>query len=221
MHVIEAPNAHPHLTNIFLGGGISDCPDWQTDVISLLRDVPGILLNPRRSGNFTESMADEQITWEYHALRTADTVFFWFPMETMCPITLLELGVFTHPDYARRFDVIKQLELARPEVNIQDNLFGLVEEYKWSLLSDQTSEPPEAQARIIHDSEMTEYKRVEKIVQDELELLIGHGTITDLNKALRDNYQNITARHVSGVLADRRNKDFYLTSDGRILSPRK
>lgn len=232
MDVIEAPNPHPQRTDVFMGGGISGCPNWQKDVIDLLHDVPGVIVNPRREGEFTEAIAYEQITWEYYALRTADTVFFWFPMETMCPITLFELGVFTqrkdtrlivgvHQDYARRFDVIRQLELSRPEVVVQADLFGMVEEYKRSLLAEQKLDSPEAQATMLHEREQAEYKRVEKIVQDELGLLIGHGTITDLNKVIRDNYTNIAAHHLSSVLVDRRNKDFYLASDGRLLSPRK
>lgn len=140
MKIIEAPFAHPAATDLFLGGGISNCPDWQQEIITYLADTPGIALNPRRSGEFTENIADEQITWEYHALRTASTVLFWFPKETLCPITLLELGVFTqrpqtrlvvgtHPDYGRRFDVIKQLELARPEVVVQSSIQDLAQEY--------------------------------------------------------------------------------------------
>lgn len=140
MKIIEAPFAHPAATDLFLGGGISNCPDWQQEIITYLADAPGIALNPRRSGEFTEDIADEQITWEYHALRTASTVLFWFPKETLCPITLLELGVFTqrtqtrlvvgtHPDYGRRFDVIKQLELARPEVVVQSSIQDLAQEY--------------------------------------------------------------------------------------------
>lgn len=140
MQIIEAPHEFPQTADIFLGGAISNCPDWQSDVIDLLKDTPGTALNPRRKGKYNADIADEQITWEYHALRAVDTVFFWFPKETLCPITLLELGVFTqrtqtrlivgtHPDYARRFDVIKQLELARPEVKVQNSIENLVKEY--------------------------------------------------------------------------------------------
>ena len=62
-------------------------------------------------------------------------VSFWFPEETLCPITLYELGkiamsnkvmfVGTHPNYKRRFDVIKQLQLVRPEIKVTDNLVDL------------------------------------------------------------------------------------------------
>lgn len=146
MQVIEAPNDYPQHADIFLGGGITNCPDWQAEVIGRLSHLDGVILNPRRTGEFTEDIAVEQITWEYSALRSVDTVFFWFPEETLCPITLLELGVFTqrpltriivgtHPNYARKLDVITQLKLARPEVTVQQSLEGLALEYEWSLLS--------------------------------------------------------------------------------------
>lgn len=140
MQIIEAPNTYAAHPDIFLGGGITNCPDWQSEVAELLKDVPGVALNPRRQGEYDDSIADEQITWEYHALRSAQTVFFWFPKETLCPITLFELGVFsqrddtrlmvgTHPEYARTFDVIKQMELSRPEVKVQHSIEDLVKEY--------------------------------------------------------------------------------------------
>lgn len=144
MKIIEAPFPHPETTDLFLAGGITNCPDWQKEAIEYLEETSGIALNPRRSGVFTEDIADEQITWEYHALRSADTVLFWFPKETLCPITLLELGVFTQRpqtrlivgtdlDYARRFDVIKQLELARPEVTVRHSVEDLIADYLWEL----------------------------------------------------------------------------------------
>lgn len=142
MHVFEAPNNYPRYTapDIFLGGGITNCPDWQADVIALLDDHEGVMLNPRRSGDFTDDIAVEQIKWEYHALRSADTVFFWFPKETLCPITLFELGVFsqrpltrlivgTHPEYARRLDVVTQMELARPEVTVHTSIEQMISDY--------------------------------------------------------------------------------------------
>lgn len=140
MKIIEAPNKYPQKCELFLGGGITNCPDWQAEIGGMLSSYPGVALNPRRSRDFTGDIAVEQIQWEYQALRSVDTVLFWFPEETLCPITLLELGVFTqrpqtnlvvgtHPNYARRLDVITQLELARPEVEVQDTLEGLVSEY--------------------------------------------------------------------------------------------
>lgn len=138
MHIIEAPYLSPILpADLFLAGGISNCPDWQKEAISLLVNVEGTAFNPRRSSPFTEDIAEEQIKWEYTALRNSKALIFWFPAETLCPITLFELGVFsqrkdipvfvgTHPDYQRRFDVIKQLQLERPEITVHNNLKDLI-----------------------------------------------------------------------------------------------
>lgn len=229
MQVIEAPNPYPTTPSpdIFLGGGITNCPDWQSEAVALLKHTDAVILNPRRSGAFTEDIAGEQIEWEYSALRVVDTVFFWFPKETLCPITLLELGVFTqrpqtrlivgtHPEYARRFDVIKQLELARPEVAVQDSIAGLVGEYL-NALSLATQE--EAQA--VWDSEQDEYIRAKQIAQDELGFLKDKGTIQEFYENVGANYEGVKARHLKSAVNDLRGPYFYLTSDGRIISPSK
>ena len=82
-----------------------------------------------------------QIEWEHEALRASDTILFWFPKETLCPITLFELGVWsskrgvpiivgTHPEYARRLDVVTQLRLARPDVVVHNNLDDVLNQYR-------------------------------------------------------------------------------------------
>lgn len=140
MEIIEAPHTYPDKPDLFFGGGISNCPMWQDDLAELLKNTPGIALNPRRSTPFVDEIAGEQIEWEHKALRDVETVLFWFPQETLCPITLFELGVFsqkkdvnlivgTHPNYARRFDVVKQLELERPEVTVYETLEELANTY--------------------------------------------------------------------------------------------
>lgn len=121
---------------VFLGGGISNCPDWQQDMIDKLNHADNklVLFNPRReSFDITDQSASEfQIEWEFDHLAIADAIMFWFPCETMCPITLYELGaaatkgktifVGCHPEYARRFDVQKQLSMIRPGVKVRDSL---------------------------------------------------------------------------------------------------
>lgn len=142
MDVIASPAPLPDSAQLFLAGGISNCPLWQDDALVALSQVDGVVINPRRPYQMDLVSADAatQIEWEHEALRRVESVLFWFPMETMCPITLLELGVFTqrldvplfvgtHPDYARRFDVITQLRLARPEVIVRDDLHDVVNEY--------------------------------------------------------------------------------------------
>lgn len=127
---------------LFAAGGITDCPDWQRDYVQLL-DGFGIridLFNPRRP-NFDvrdPNASEEQIEWEHRALHAADVISFWFPEETLCPITLYELGFWSatdkpiivgcHPNYARRYDVEKQTSLCRPEVPVVHTLRGLTYE---------------------------------------------------------------------------------------------
>jgi hypothetical protein len=115
---------------VFLAGGISNCPDWQTIMKDLIhKNCPGLVpLNPRRM-NFdvnAKDVHDEQIKWEFDALRASSVIIFWFPKETLCPITLYELGTWsilhklhgsdiivgTDPEYARAADVKTQLSLA-------------------------------------------------------------------------------------------------------------
>jgi len=121
---------------VFLAGGITGCPNWQQEIVHLFDETDMILLNPRRE-NFPiddPQAAREQITWEYHHLRRADAILFWFPRETLCPIVLYELGAWSmtsgvlavrkpifvgvHPEYKRRQDVEIQTRLERPGVRI-------------------------------------------------------------------------------------------------------
>src|SRR5262245_30382956 len=120
--------------SLFLAGGITGCPPWQDEALARLAGLPLVLLNPRRR-NFPmndPNAAEEQIAWEHRHLRRATAVMFWFPAETLAPITLYELGAVTvmgkplfagtHPDYGRRQDVRIQTRLARPEVVVADSL---------------------------------------------------------------------------------------------------
>ncbi|GAA3919356.1 hypothetical protein Aau02nite_29170 [Amorphoplanes auranticolor] len=127
---------------LFLAGGITDCPDWQSQAVALLRDTPGLtVVDPRRA---TFDLADpdaatEQITWEHAHLHRADVVLFWFaPGGSVQPITLYELGVHVtrgvplavgaDPGYPRRLDVEVQLALARPGLRVHDTLAATVRE---------------------------------------------------------------------------------------------
>ena len=125
----QHPSQHPYIPTVFLAGGITGCPDWQSAIRTMLKGV--IAFNPRRK-DFPmgdPNAALEQIKWEHEHLRLADAVLFWFPCETLCPIVLYELGAWSmmmdkpifvgvHPDYKRIQDVEIQTKLARPEVVI-------------------------------------------------------------------------------------------------------
>lgn len=133
MEYIEAPQKIPHRHEVemmFMAGGITGCPDWQKEMTKMLADTGLTLLNPRRAdfpiGN--PDAAQEQIEWEYKALRESEAILFWFPKETLCPIVLYELGAWSmakkqiyvgvHPQYQRRQDVEIQTRLVRPGTKI-------------------------------------------------------------------------------------------------------
>lgn len=133
------PKDGSYRPSVFLGGGITGCLDWQTTTIDTLTEggVDAVVFNPRRvswpgtGSNGPETVA--QIAWEYERLANADIVSFWFDGATLCPITLLELGVFLNTDrplvvscaedYQRRFDVIRQCSHYRPDVMVNTGLF--------------------------------------------------------------------------------------------------
>jgi hypothetical protein len=132
---------------VFLAGGITDCPDWQAIVVQELESSNLILINPRRDDFDTSNkeMVKEQIRWEFKHLELAHTIAFWFPYETLCPITLYELGragalsyknliIGCHADYARKDDVIEQIALARPGmggVRIQETFEDFIKALKF------------------------------------------------------------------------------------------
>ena len=136
MKLLKAPNYYHDQKEhvIFLAGGISNCPNWQELLESHLKfafgDKEFVIANPRRD-NF--DMADkkatvQQIEWEHKMLERCDTLLFWFPEDTLCPITLYELGNYTekkknllvgvHERYKRKIDVEKQTYLRRPEIHV-------------------------------------------------------------------------------------------------------
>jgi hypothetical protein len=142
---IEAPNETKILSpSIFLAGGITDCEDWQTKALTVLDSMlvgfDHTILNPRRSNFDTsdKSASRVQIDWEYRHLRLADTILFWFPSETLCPITLYELGAIAmtfkplavgcHPQYKRLEDVRVQLELQRPDTVVHTDFHEMLED---------------------------------------------------------------------------------------------
>ena len=147
MQCIEALQAYNGTdTSLFLAGGITGCPDWQKQMVDLLKDTSLVLLNPRRA-HFPiqqENAARAQIEWEYTHLLKATAISFWFPRETLNPIVLYELGAWSmtekplfigvHPDYQRLQDVSIQTWLARPEVQIISSIEALAEQIiQWTL----------------------------------------------------------------------------------------
>lgn len=133
MRYIEAPEIyklHEGESAVFLAGGITGTPNWQGELLDLIRSAPLVVFNPRRK-HFPigdASASRQQITWEFQHLEMASHILFWFPCESVCPIALFELGAWArsnkrifvgvHPNYPRRLDVEVQMELARPDLKI-------------------------------------------------------------------------------------------------------
>lgn len=143
MKYIECPNIYEgDKKSLFLAGGISNCSNWQSELVKMLEDTDLILLNPRRKFFPTDkqNIEKEQIIWEYNHLKKASAVSFWFPKETLCPITLYELGkqnisnqpifIGVHPEYLRIRDIKIQTELVRPEIKIVYSLQDLANQIK-------------------------------------------------------------------------------------------
>jgi hypothetical protein len=167
MRVIEAP-AHAFFRHyersVFLAGGISNCADWQSVAIQKFeKALPRhavVLLNPRREKYdlLDKEQAKIQIEWEFDMLERSDVIFFWFPEETLCPITLFELGaqlgkrserirvngdtvpvkpiiIGTHPKYKRREDVVIQTALVDSRITVHDNLDDVLKEAAKAVLN--------------------------------------------------------------------------------------
>ena len=142
MKIITAPELYipeDHHVSCFLAGGITNCPDWQHEVIKQLYDLTlgsfePIIFNPRRE-NFPiwdKSAAVQQIEWEYEMLERCDIFSMYFSSgDSDQPICMYELGrnilrmQMRHPsdwqdrivisvedDYRRRQDVLIQTGLA-------------------------------------------------------------------------------------------------------------
>lgn len=143
MEYVESPKNHIRTSSrkaVFLAGGITDCPDWQSELTGLMKDLDITILNPRRK-NFpiqNPQASREQIRWEFEHLRKADIVIFWFPKESICPIALYELGAWcmtdkpiclgVAPEYERKLDIEEQTALVRPEIEIVCSLKELAEQ---------------------------------------------------------------------------------------------
>lgn len=143
MRVITAPNEYTRKDSdicCFLAGGISNCHDWQTEVIKILEsmELGGVnienlvIFNPRRK-NFPGNdykVAEQQIEWEYKLLEQADIFSIYFSSGSEQPICMYELGrnvlyqmqhgnnwadriiISVEDGYKRKLDVNVQIKLA-------------------------------------------------------------------------------------------------------------
>ena len=141
MRVITAPEDYrlqDGEVSVFLAGGITNCPNWQNDLIEYINskhDVDDLVLfNPRRE-NFPigdASAAQAQIEWEFRYLEKANIFSMFFSSgNSDQPICMYELGrnivrmqnkfptdwseriiISSASDYNRLNDVLIQVSLA-------------------------------------------------------------------------------------------------------------
>jgi hypothetical protein len=140
---IESPSREKaEKPTLFLGGGITNCPDWQNEILNKL-DSKGLdiaVFNPRRKNYSKEdpNAEMEQISWEYSRLREAQVLLFWFSSGSENPIVLFELGsalernvsviVGVDPNYSRKRDVEIQVGLRNKNIKIAHSLDDLLNE---------------------------------------------------------------------------------------------
>ena len=154
MKVITAPETYElsgDETGVFLAGGITDCDNWQSEVIDVLEDhlfySEPVIFNPRRE-NFPindKSAARAQIEWEYAALERCGIFSMYFCSgRSDQPICMYELGrnilrmqmrfpsdwqdrivISVENGYRRKQDVLIQVDLAtRNAVTVNTQFFA-------------------------------------------------------------------------------------------------
>ena len=149
-NVIVAPSREfePRRFHLFLAGGITNCPDWQKEMIGELAGNGDLnMFNPRRPSFPIDdpNAAPEQIAWEYKYLEECPFVLFWFSRGSLNPIVLYELGMWGNsrpdktifvgadPEYQRKQDVVIQTRLARPDIVIAHSIPKLAEQVQETL----------------------------------------------------------------------------------------
>ena len=141
MIVVTAPNEvhsledHANIS-LFLAGGITNCPDWQTEMLARLEASHVsrrlTVYNPRRQDFDIKNpkASEEQVVWEFERLMAADVISFWFAPGSVNPIVFYELGMWGNsradqpmvvgcdPEFTRVQDVVIQTQLARPGLEV-------------------------------------------------------------------------------------------------------
>ena len=93
--IVAPSNEKPVYPTVFLGGGITNCPDWQKEVCEFLEEDNITLLNPRREEfDINDKTAThQQIDWEFKRLERCDVfTMFFCKGDSLQPICMYELG---------------------------------------------------------------------------------------------------------------------------------
>lgn len=136
--IISPSTERPKFASVFLAGGITNCNDWQSDVMQELKSENITIFNPRcKHFDVSDPSASEkQIVWEYERLEQMDifSIYFCNSVSNQ-PISLYELGrnivrmqnrfpsdwqdrivVSVENGYSRTQDIVVQLGLCAPDL---------------------------------------------------------------------------------------------------------
>ena len=142
---VHTNNMYENSKSLFLAGGISNCPNWQEEAVKFLSSSGLTVVNPRRLNFnvFDSKCSIEQIEWEHKHLDLCESILFWFPKETVCPITLFEYGKYLpskkklfvgcDPEYSRILDLDVQTRLERPHLVVHRDLTDVLMEVWFSI----------------------------------------------------------------------------------------
>lgn len=186
---VEKYEKQPGEITCFLAGGITDCGEWQDEVINYLKnvdvDLTGLVLfNPRRK-NFPihdPNASNEQITWEFNMLEQMDifSMYFANSPKSVQPICMYELGrnlakmeVRFPNDYMNRITVsVEQGYSREQDVVIQSKLA-----MKGQNFVETNSNPEKHADTIIRAFNWLKTLRIKPIVKSENQTLLS----VDLN----------------------------------------
>lgn len=145
MKVITAPEYYALKSDdvaVFLAGGITNCEDWQSEVISYLASLPAkdtehlVIFNPRRTKWPKNGDTDEirrQIHWEadYISKSNIFSMYFTNTKDSDQPICFYELGRYTQNSrniisyqegFKRALDVDIQMEILNSGIMVNKNV---------------------------------------------------------------------------------------------------
>lgn len=147
VQVITAPsNQKAKFISVFLAGGITNCKEWQKEVINEISSYENnniTLFNPRQENfDITDKSASyKQILWEYKRLEKMDIFSMYFCNDNSDqPICMYELGrnivrmqnrfpndwekriiISIEKGYKRSQDVIIQTQLCAPKLFVEND----------------------------------------------------------------------------------------------------
>jgi hypothetical protein len=142
--LIIAPSIEkPIFTSVFLAGGITNCKEWQKEVIEELEFDEITIYNPRQEHfDITDkNVSFNQIVWEFERLEQMDIFSMYFCNDNSDqPICMYELGrnvvrmqnrfpndwekrivISVEDGYKRKQDVIIQMELCASKIFVESN----------------------------------------------------------------------------------------------------